>query len=95
MHILGVAIPTGAIGIVFIAIVLLLLWLFTRPIKLALKLAAHVVCGFVMLVAANWIGGFVGFHLATNFLNCLVAGVFGAPGVVGLIVLKTIFGIAL
>jgi len=74
---------------------LLLLYLigliFSIPLKIIWKLIINGVIGFVLLMIANWIGEAVfDFTIAVNPLNSLVAGVFGIPGVILLIVLTLI-----
>ena len=44
--------------------------------------------GFVILFVVNWLGGFVGVSLGVNWINALVAGILGVPGVVLLLLVK-------
>ena len=44
--------------------------------------------GFAVLFLLNFAGGFVGLSLGINWLNAIVVGIFGAPGVVLLLLLK-------
>lgn len=62
--------------------------IFAAPIRLVFKLLLHVVSGFLLLILANLISGFFDFSVPINFINCVLAGAFGVPGVVLLIVIK-------
>ena len=61
------------------------------PLKLIVKILLNALSGFLLLILANLISGFFDFALPINFLNCLISGVFGIPGVILLIVLRLIF----
>lgn len=66
----------------------LLLKILATPIKLAFKLLINAGFGFVILFVVNFFGEFVDFTLGVNFLNALVAGVLGLPGVILLVLIK-------
>lgn len=76
-------------GIVVVCI--LLLKLLAKPIKLIFKLLINAGLGFIILFIVNFFGGFFDFSLGVSFINALVAGVLGVPGVIILILLK-LFG---
>ena len=57
----------------------LFLKLLTAPLKLAIKL---------LLLVEELIGGFFDFSLGISFINCLVAGILGIPGVIILVLIK-------
>ena len=61
------------------------------PVKLVFKILINAASGFVLLIVANIISGFFDFSLPIDFINCLVSGVFGIPGVAFLIVIKLLF----
>jgi len=71
--------------------VILLLKILSAPIRLAFKLLINAGVGFLILFVVNFFGEFVGFTLGVNFLNALVAGVLGVPGVILLILIKLFF----
>lgn len=71
--------------------VILLLKILSAPIRLAFKLLINAGVGFLILFVVNFFGDFVGFTLGMNFLNALVAGILGVPGVILLIVIKLFF----
>ena len=58
------------------------------PMKLVWKFLIHALMGFVFLFIFNFFGAWVGLGLESNWLNAAVAGVFGVPGVVVLLVIK-------
>ena len=61
--------------------ILLLLRIFTRPIKKIFKFLLHAVFGFVLLWIVNYFGAALGIVLELSLVNCLVAGFIGIPGV--------------
>ena len=65
----------------------LFLKLLTAPLKLAIKLLLHAGLGFLLLLVEELIGVF-DFSLGISFINCLVAGVLGIPGVIILVLIK-------
>lgn len=69
--------------------ILLLKILFT-PMKWAVKLAMHALCGFVCLWLLNSISGFTGLELPINAVTTLVSGVFGVPGIALIALLEII-----
>jgi inhibitor of the pro-sigma K processing machinery len=60
------------------------------PIRLVLKLVYNAVVGGLVLVLLNFIGSYVGLHIALNPINALIVGFLGIPGVLLLIALKNI-----
>jgi inhibitor of the pro-sigma K processing machinery len=68
----------------------LVLKLLKKPIKWALKLLLHAAAGFVGLVIFDLLGSYVGLSLGLNWLNSLIAGVLGIPGVVLMLLVKYI-----
>lgn len=76
------------VGILLIYFVGRLLFL---PAKLAFKLVYNGIIGGMLLWVVNFFGTYISFQLEMTILNALIAGFFGIPGVVGLI-LYTVFG---
>ena len=76
--------------ILFAAAVVVALYVLVRilaaPIRKIFKLLINAVCGFALLFAANFIGGFFDFQIPVNLLTCIIAGAFGIPGVIFLVV---------
>ena len=65
--------------------------LFTKPIKLLVKLACNTAIGYIALILLNLIGGKVGITLGLSWTNALVIGVFGYPGLILLLLLTYCF----
>jgi len=80
METLGTLIVGGLLLLLFFKII-------TKPLKWAGKLFLHALCGFAALFVLNFFGSIVGLTLELNWLNAIVAGVFGLPGVAVLLVL--------
>lgn len=59
-----------------------LIRVFRTPLKVALKLLANTLLGFLALWAVNLTAGFTGVTLGINLLNALVIAVLGLPGFV-------------
>lgn len=72
-------------------IIWLLIRLFKKPIKLLLKLACNTGIGYISLFMLNRIGASIGVTLGFNWINALVIGVFGYPGLILLLLLKYFF----
>lgn len=79
---------TIIIAVVAIGALILLFQLLKAPLKILLKILLNGLMGFVILFVVNWLGGFVGVSLGINWVNALVAGILGVPGVVLLLLLK-------
>lgn len=60
------------------------------PIRLIIKLIVNGVLGGILLLIVNLIGRFIGFSIVINPLTAVIAGIFGIPGVILLIVLQYI-----
>lgn len=63
-----------------------LLRVFQAPLKVAVKLLANTLLGFLALWAVNLTAGITGLTLGLNLWNALVIGVLGLPGL-GLLLL--------
>lgn len=59
------------------------------PIKILVKLIANGILGVILLLLTNFIGErFFNFTLGINVITALIAGFFGIPGVIFLIIFK-------
>lgn len=80
--------------ILFFALGLILLyftgWLLLAPLKIILKLIISGLIGGCVLFLLNLFGGIFSVNIAINPLSALIAGYFGLPGIVLLLVLKII-----
>lgn len=68
-----------------------LIKILAAPIKKIFKLLINAVCGFALLFLANFVGGFFDFSIPVNILTCIIAGAFGIPGVIFLVVVVMFF----
>ena len=59
-----------------------LLQMFRAPLRIALKLLANTLTGFLALWVVTLTAGFTGITLGLNLLNALVIGILGLPGFV-------------
>jgi inhibitor of the pro-sigma K processing machinery len=62
--------------------------LFSWPLKMLIKLLINGVLGVILLLLVNFVGQGFGISLGINAVTALIAGFFGVPGVIFLIVLK-------
>ncbi|MCY6485864.1 pro-sigmaK processing inhibitor BofA family protein [Clostridium aestuarii] len=76
--------------IVGIALLFLLVRFLAWPLKILLKLIANGVLGIILLLIANFIGKYLGFSVGINPWTALIAGFFGVPGVIFLIIFKVL-----
>ena len=88
MDILYTVLGLAAVGVA----VYVLIKILATPIKWIFKLLINAVCGFALLFAANFVGGFFNFAIPVNLITCLVAGAFGVPGVIFLVVVILFLG---
>lgn len=58
------------------------------PIKLLFKLIANAVIGAILILIVNFFGGYFNFSIGLNWITALIAGFFGVPGVIFLILFK-------
>ncbi len=65
-----------------------LLRVFSAPLKLAVKLLANTLLGFLALWVVNLTAGVTGIALGVNLWNALVIGVLGLPGFVLLLLVQ-------
>lgn len=66
----------------------ILVKVFAWPLKLLFKLIANAVLGVVLLILVNFIGQYFNFYIGINAITAIIAGFFGVPGVIFLIVFK-------
>ena len=70
---------------------ILILKILTKPIRWIFKLLINAAFGFVLLFLVNFFGDPVGIYIGVNFVNALVAGFLGVPGVILLVLLHFLF----
>ena len=82
-------------GIIFFGLGLLVLFtlgkLLLWPVKLIMKLLINGVVGGILLLIVNLIGGLIGLEIKINIINSLIAGIFGVPGVIFIIIWQLLF----
>lgn len=66
----------------------LIVKIFSWPIKIFIKLIANTVLGVILLILTNFIGAYFQFSIGINWATALIAGFFGVPGVIFLIIFK-------
>lgn len=75
--------------LIAVVIFILLAKFFIWPLKILLKLIVNGALGIVILLLVNYFGTmYFNFFIGINALTALIAGFFGVPGVIFLILLK-------
>ncbi|NLT97474.1 MAG: pro-sigmaK processing inhibitor BofA [Christensenellaceae bacterium] len=78
--------------VLFFALGLVLLyftgWLLLAPLKFIMKLLVNGLLGGLLLLVINLIGGFFSVTIAINPLSAVIAGYFGLPGIILLLLFK-------
>lgn len=67
---------------------LVVLYVLIKLLKWPIKLLINGICGVILLYIVNFIGAAFGLHIAINIITALIAGIFGIPGVVALILFQ-------
>jgi len=60
--------------------------LFSWPLKILGKLILNGALGVLLLLLVNFVGGYVGIGIEINAVTALIAGFLGVPGVIFLII---------
>ncbi|WP_461207428.1 pro-sigmaK processing inhibitor BofA family protein [Clostridium sp. DL1XJH146] len=60
------------------------------PLKILWKLIVNGILGGVLLLIFNFFGSYFGMVLGINIVTCLIAGFFGIPGIIFMVVFKFI-----
>jgi pro-sigmaK processing inhibitor BofA len=66
----------------------ILVKVFAWPLKLLFKLIANAVLGVLLLILVNFVGQYFNFYIGINAITAIIAGFFGVPGVIFLIIFK-------
>lgn len=81
-----------AIGIVFGIIAIIVLWVILKLLSVSTKtlmtLLWNGIAGLVLLFVFNLVGSIFGLQVEVNALNSIVAGIFGIPGIIVLLLLQ-------
>ena len=86
MEIIGKVLVIAAV--IFVAY--LLAKIISAPLRLIFKLALNALLGFAILFLVNLFSSITGIRIETNLLSCLVAGIFGFPGVIAMVLLNSL-----
>ena len=78
----------AAVGLVCVA------WAASRQSHPATRVLAGAFCGLGALGAVNLLGSYTGVTLALNYAAAYASVVLGAPGVITLLVLRAVLGLA-
>ena len=78
--------PLGSLGPMLVGVVLLLL--LVKLLSMPFKLVWNGICGAVLLWLVNILGSFVGFSLKITIIKALIAGFFGIPGALAVILFE-------
>ena len=81
--------PLGSRGPLLVGVVLLLVAV--KLLSMPFKLVWNGICGAILLWLVNLLGSFVGFGLKITVVKALIAGFFGVPGAVAIILFE-LFG---
>ncbi|GAA0731250.1 pro-sigmaK processing inhibitor BofA family protein [Clostridium malenominatum] len=68
----------------------LIVKIFSWPLRMLIKLIINGVMGAILLFLINSIGAFFNFTIGINAVTAIIAGFFGIPGIIFLILFKTI-----
>lgn len=55
-------------------------YLFLVPLKWVLRFIANSLMGGAFVLLFNWLGGYLGLHIALNWLSAVTIGFLGVPG---------------
>lgn len=86
---IGMVVEHPWIIAVAVAVLLFIFFLiFKTSIKIAFKILINAAVGFVLLFVFNGLGSVIGVTLAFNWVNAIVAGILGIPGIALLLILR-------
>ena len=80
-------IPGFLVLVAVAAAVVLLVRLLSSPIKKIFKILLNTLLGIGILFLINVIGQYFGISYAINLKHCIIAAIFGVPGVVIMVIL--------
>ena len=78
--------PLGFLGPMLVGVVLLLI--IVKLLSMPFKLVWNGICGALLLWLVNLLGAFVGFGLKITIFKALIAGFFGVPGAIAVILFE-------
>ncbi|MBQ0067152.1 MAG: pro-sigmaK processing inhibitor BofA family protein [Phascolarctobacterium sp.] len=82
----------GSLGdYAWIVVAVVVLFVVYKLISLPFKFVINGIIGCALLMGVNWLGSFAHFSVPINLVNALVAGIFGIPGLVGILIYYIFF----
>ena len=69
-----------------ICFVILIIVLFSKPIKFILKLTLNATMGYIVFTIMNYLG----FSVGGNIITCAVSAVLGFPGIIGILAVNAL-----
>ena len=78
--------PLGSLGPMLVGVVLLLI--IVKLLSMPFKLVWNGICGALLLWLVNLLGAFVGVCLKITIFKALIAGFFGVPGAIAVILFE-------
>jgi len=73
------------------AISLLLFFkIFNKSMKFIFRLLLNSLLGFAILFVVNFLGDFIGLHIAVGWISALVTGILGIPGIILLLLIQNL-----
>lgn len=76
--------------LIAIIALIVLVKIFSWPLKILSKLIINGFLGAILLIIINFVGKYFGLYVPINAATALIAGFFGVPGVIFLIIFKTL-----
>lgn len=73
-------------GLIYMLIGLVALYVIIKLLKWPIKLLLHGIAGVILLYVVNFIGVGFNIHIGINIITALIAGIFGIPGVIVLLI---------
>ena len=80
-----------AVVVVAILFIVLLVKLLRTPLRWAWKFLINALSGVIILFLTNFFGSLLGFSLDITWLNAIIAGLLGFPGVLLMLAIKYLF----
>lgn len=80
--------PLGSLGPMLVGVLLLLV--IVKLLSMPFKLVWNGFCGAVLLWVVNLIGALVGFGLKITVVKALIAGFFGVPGAIAVVLYELV-----
>lgn len=80
--------PLGSLGPMLVGVVLLLI--IVKLLSMPFKLVWNGLCGAVLLWVVNLIGALIGFGLKITVIKALIAGFFGIPGAIAVVLYELV-----